>query len=67
MGHPPGEGVLEDAAEPMTAMEIAREIQRRFGEPVERPTVLYVLIRSRHARRKVFERIEPARYRLAAS
>lgn len=55
--------VLEDASGPMTPMEIAREIRRRF-EPIPHPTVFHVLTRSRSARRGLFERVEPARYRL---
>jgi hypothetical protein len=38
--------VLEQATEPMTAMEI----ERRFGEPIAHPTVFHVLTRSRPAR-----------------
>lgn len=57
--------VLEEASAPMTPMEIAREIERRFGEPIPHPTVFHVLTRSRAARNKAFERVEPAKYRLA--
>ena len=57
--------VLEDASEPMTPMEIVSQIRRRFGEPIPHPTVFHVLTRSRSARRGMFERVEPARYRLA--
>lgn len=58
--------VLEEASAPMTAKEIVRAIQRQFGEPIERPTVLYILTRSRQARRGIFERVEPG-YRLATN
>lgn len=36
----------------------------KFNEKVEWPAVLYVLTRSRQARAKEFERVQPARYRL---
>lgn len=58
--------VLRDAGDSMTAMEIAREIERRFGEPIPHPTVFHVLTRSRAARSKVFEAAGPGRYRLRA-
>ncbi|HEU4703695.1 MAG TPA: hypothetical protein VFS37_14530 [Conexibacter sp.] len=55
---------LADAAMPMTAMEIVREIECRHGQPIPHPTVFHVLTRSRAARDGVFERVEAGRYRL---
>lgn len=58
---------LRGADEPMTAADVVRAIEKRHGEQMSHDSVLYVLTRSRQARRGMFERIEPARYRLAAS
>jgi len=57
--------VLKTATEPMTPIEITREIERQFGEPAVRTSVTYVLRSGRQTRANLIERVEPGRYRLA--
>jgi hypothetical protein len=56
--------VLAGASVPMTATEIAREIERQHGQSISHPTVFHLLTRSRAARNGAFERADPGRYRL---
>ncbi len=42
--------VLADATEPMSPMQVNREIERRFKESIARATVTHVLRRSKLAR-----------------
>lgn len=59
--------VLKTATEPMTPIEITREIERQFGQQAVHASVTYVLRSGRQTRANLIERVAPGRYRMAVS